>query len=335
MNKYDTIRHLADGNAKRFRPLREEDVVPSEDGPATGGYQIPYFRLSRTSTVVGGYDITMFNYHGHDNAPRMPHYCNFIMKHVLPNVSTEHDVSGYYPIELHDTHAYLPKRKDVDYSNALVFAKDVDDKYPCLIPDPYMIDNYGGRLAIRDDREFEKKESKIMFAGCTTGSMDPAQNQRLQLCEWSLANRGFADFRITNVVQMREADVRKVYARFDDMLMAPIPQQAQYAYKYLLNLDGNTACWDRLMWIASSKSLAFKYNSKHVLWYYPLFQEGTHFMGVDKDTMLQKFTYCQSNPVHAKWMVSNANVLAQNYANHLAAVLYTARLFENFAENRA
>ena len=35
---------------------------------------------------------------------------------------------------------------------------------------------------------------------------------RREVAEWSLANRGFADFRITNVVQMREADVRKVYS---------------------------------------------------------------------------------------------------------------------------
>ena len=323
MNKYESIWHLADGNSKRFRPLRREEV---------DDVTIPYFCIKRSDSVSNNYLIDMFNYEGHANAPRMPHYCNFILKHVLPNLPKNHDATGYYPIELHDTYTYLENGKD--YNNALVFAKHMDDRLPCLVPDPYMIDNYGGRMAIVDNMEFDKKQNNIVFCGGTTGNTNPRLNQRLQLCEWSTRNRDFTDFRITNVVQMREDVVRSVYANFDDMQGKPLPQQAQCINKYILSIDGNTACWDRLMWIANSKSVAMKYQSKEILWYYPLFQEGVHYVSVDKNTLKQQFMYCQSNPNHMKWMISNANAFALNYANHLSALLYTTRLFENFAMNK-
>lgn len=324
MNKYDTIRQLADGNSKRFRPLRMEDVKDQK---------IPYFCIKRSSSANDGYAIDMFNYERHDNAPRMPHYCNYILKHVLPNISPEHDVTGVYQIELHDTYTYL--KNDNNYDNALVFAKGFDDRLPCLVPDPFMIDNYGGRLSLIDPYEHDDKQNKIVFAGSTTGSTDPSLNQRLRLCNWSMAHKNYTDFRITSVVQMREDIVRSVYSNLYDLIAPPMSQQAQYAYKYILNIDGNTACWDRLMWILNSKSLAMKYTSKETLWYYPLVQEGIHYIGVDADTMNKQFTYCQSNSNHVKWMISNANAFARDYANHLAALMYTTRLFENFSMNKA
>ena len=323
MNKYDSIRYLADGNAKRFCPLRVEDVEEVENKG------IPYFCIKRSNDRYG---VEMFNYKTHDNAPRMPHYCNYILNHVLPNISKEFDVTGVYQIELHDTYTYLGNGKD--YDNALVFAKNSEDRFPCLVPDPFMIDNYGGRLNIPDTTEFENKHDRIVFAGGTTGNTDPSKNQRLRVCEWSLGNRSFTEFHITHVAQMREDAVRNVYVRFSDMFVPPLAQAAQYAYKYILSIDGNTACWDRLMWIINSKSLAMKYSSKDILWYYPLLQEGHHYVGVDMQTMHNKFMFCQSNPSHVKWMISNANAFARDYGNHLSTLLYTARLFENFAMNK-
>lgn len=321
MNKYDTIRQLADGNSKRFRPQRMEEVQDQK---------IPFFCIKRSA--IDGYSIDMYGYERHDNAPRMPHYCNFILKHVLPNLAPEHDVTGAYQIELHDTYSYL--NNDKNYDNALVFAKDMDDRLPCLVPDPYMIDNYGGRLSLIDPYEHHAKQDKIVFAGVTTGDMDPSKNERLRLVDWSCKHRDFTDFKITKVVQMREDAIRNVYSNIYDMIGAPLSQQAQYSYKYIMNIDGNTACWDRFMWIMNSKSLAMKYASKQMLWYYPLIQENIHYIGVDLKTIQNQFMFYKSNVDQSKWMVSNANAFARDYANHLAALMYTTRLFENFAMNK-
>jgi hypothetical protein len=329
MNKYDIIRTMADANGKAFKPFR--DTTELKDYFETKGCtrKVPYFCINRHQHG-SGYSIDAFDFEHHDNAPRMKFYCDFLQRHVIPNIAYNCDASGVYPIELHDTHTYLGQDKGV-YDNVFVFAKDSDDRMPCLVPDPYMIANYGGRLQVKDTREFEAKEGKVVFCGGTTGSMDPKLNERIQVCQWG-ATKPFAHFGITNIVQIKEDIVYNAYPQFRTQPF--MSQEEQYKYKYILSIDGNTACWDRLMWIASSKSLAFKYDSKQILWYYPLLMEDQHFAGVTSDTMEKKYNYFEANPAHAKWIINNANHFVNTFANANAATMYMAHLLEAIAANK-
>lgn len=337
MDKYEVIRNIADGNGQRMRPLRDAEEV---EELRLKEKKIPYFSISKDP--FGRYRLEGFNSEGHDNAPRMPFYCTWLQQHVLPHVSSELDVSGIYPIELHDTYAYLdPARREFyERHGGLVFAKRLNDRMPVLVPDPYMIANYGGKLAIKDDVDFAKKKSVISFAGSTTGDMDPKLNLRLRVAHWASASPDMSPISrigITNIVQMPEDAVVKAYGVHDlkRMMVQPMTQQEQYEFKYLLSVDGNTSCWDRLVWIANSRSLLMKYASDHVLWNYPLCVEGHHYVGVDMNNMRSKFAFAEANPHIAQWMTSNANHFAANYANSLAALHYTVRLMENLALNKA
>jgi hypothetical protein len=254
---------------------------------------------------------------------------------VLPNVSDECDVTGLYPIELHDTYVYLQDKPKRLYDNAFVFSKSMGDRAPCLVPDPFLISNYGGKLQLKDPLSFDKKERKIAFCGGTTGNVDPKSNTRLRVCRWGITQKSFTNFGITNVVQMREEAVRCAYPEFDLMKTPFMTQDEQYKYKYLLSIDGNTACWDRLMWIANSQSLPFKYTSDQILWYYPIFLEDQHYIGVDMNSMQNKFMYYEQNPNHANWIIRNANHFVNNYANANAATMYMGRLMEAVSENKS
>lgn len=333
MNKYESINYLADVNAKSFHAFKDEERLMDyvADCGGASAEKVPFFSI-RKSAGRGGYQVQPHNFQHHDNAPRMPFYCNFITNHVLPNTCDEYDASGYYLIELHDTHAYLPKSKV--YDNAMVFAKLFDDRKPCLVPDPFMVSNYGGRMQLKDTKPFDQKIPKIIFRGGTTGSTVPEDNQRLKLSSWAEANP-IADIGISNVVQMTEEVVRRAYPNFDKLLLPYMSQQQHYDYKYILSVDGNTASWDRLMWIANSQSLALKYKSEHMLWYYPLFQEGQHYANVTTDNMVKQFTYYENNALHAQWIIKNANKFTSEYANANAATMYMARLMEGISLNAA
>jgi hypothetical protein len=323
MNHDDAWIFLAQDNAKYLRPLREEDVKDST---------IPYFHVRKDLNGVCGYSIDMFNYENHDNSPRMPYYCNYLLKNVFPNIDNQCNLSGYYQIELHDSYTYLDNGKD--YKNVLTFAKRKQDKYPVLIPDPFMLGNYGGRLSIKDPYAFEQKASKVGFYGVTTGNRKASLNQRLQLANWSVSNRDFTDFHITGIAQMSVDDVLSAYPSFkEDIYRPPVNQQEQYKYKYLMSVDGNTCSYDRLCWIMKSNSLLFKYVSDEILFYYPLLLENTHFVSVNKNNLKNKFTYYENNPRETNNIIMNGTTFVDTFLQPCNTIMYLTYLFENFAEN--
>ncbi len=323
MNTSDTIIYLAQNASKTFFPLQEDD---------TEDISIPYFSVKKNS--YDRYDIEMFNYEKHDNAPRMPYYCDFLLNKVFPNIPHEVDISGIYPIELHDSYTYLNNGKN--YDNVLVFSKDKNDKYPTLLPDPFMVGNYGNRLTIEDPILRKDKNNKIGFYGVTTGNRNASKNERLKLCEWSVANRDFSECYITGIAQMEREDILKAYPdKINQMIHQPVDQYQQYSYKYLLSIDGNTASWDRLCWIMNSQSVLMKYYSNEILWYYPLINDGVHYKGVNIDNMKDTFMFLESNPGLVEFINLNANLFIKNYITPLNTILYTTYLFENIAENKA
>lgn len=325
MNKFDIIECLARHNAKSFRPMREEEASEVE---------IPYFVLKKNAMRTA-YDVTMHNFERHDNAPRMPFICDFLKQHVFPNVE-DADISGVYPIELHDTYTYLSKDTMHRYKNALVFAKDAGDANPCLMPDPYMLSYYGGRLNVKDEVPFQDKVSKIVFRGVSTGTPVPTQNPRINLCQWGNKQAAdITDFGISGIVQMDPDVVRSQVEGLDALMRPPMSQPDHYKYKYILSMDGNTASWDRMLWVAASKSMLMKYTSRQMLWYYPLIMEDQHFVGVDTNNMRSKFNFCEANPNYCRFITANANNFVSQFITPLTPMLYLKALLEEASENKA
>jgi Glycosyl transferase family 90 len=323
MENNDAIIQLAQNNAKAFVPLEEEDVQ---------SLGLPYFQVFKDINGNCGYNIRMYNYEDEPNAPRMPYYCDYLLNHIFPNVRSEYDISGFYPIQLHDSYSYL--NDDKCYDSVLTFAKRKQDKYPILIPDPFQIGNYGGRLNLKDTLSWTDKMDKIGFYGVTTGNKDPLKNKRLQLCDWSYKNRGISDFYITRIAQIDPSAVVKAYPNFKDIIHNPVSQEEQYKYKCLLSVDGNTSSYDRLLWIMNSRSLAFKYSSDDILWYYELLMDNTHFVSVNTDNIEKKFKFHLNNPGLSQLITANANMFVKNFISPMNTMLYTTYLFENMSENK-
>lgn len=319
MNHIDSISYLAQNNSTAYRPLLEEEVKD---------IKIPYFQVYKDS--LGKYAVRMFNYEKHDNAPRMPHYCGHLVNRVFPMLDPSCDITGYYPIELHDSNSYLNNK--IDYKNTFVFAKDKNDTDTTLLPDPYQIEQYGGRLGVIDNTSWNTKIDKIGFYGVTTGNTNPKENQRLKICQWSLGNRDISDFYITRVAQIEPMKILETYPAFKDMTHAPIPQHEQYRYKFLLDIDGNTNRWD--IWHLNTKSLTFKHDTMDMLWYYPLLHPEMHYVDVNVYNMRQKYEYYINNQTIAEHIIYNANTFVKNFITPLNTLIYTKELFENISHNK-
>lgn len=274
--------------------------------------------------------VTMHNYEHHDNSPRMGFVCDYLKSNILHNVKG--DISGCYPIQLHDSYTHLQTNEERDM---FCFAKHKTHRKPVLLPDPFMMGNFGGKLEVKDTIPFQNKIDKLGFYGVSTGNNNPVQNERIRACEWSLGNADISDFKMTGIVQMDPNDVLRSVPRINEMIAKGVPLEQMHSYKYLLSMDGNTASYDRPCWIMNSKSLLFKYASPDILWYYPLLREGQCYMGVENlNDIRTKVTIARNNQNIVQMMVKNANDFVNDYLKPINTMVYTTELFETIASNR-
>ena len=309
MNIQDTILHLAQNNTGKCHPRREEDIDDT----------IPYFSITKND--ISRYKITGYNYENHDNADRMKLWESYMHTMILPNIDPNIDISGYYNIELHDSYTYLENGKN--YDNVLCFSKFKNDKGPVLIPDPYMICNYGGVMqSLNDPNNWKTKQPRICFFGTTTGNRNPELNERINLCKWA-SNKPFCDFKITKVAQMQPSQ------DLNNISCQRVSIQDQLKYKYHLMIDGNTCRFD--VWSFKTNTVVMKYPSKEMLWYYPFLQEDFHYSEVEKSNMENKMKFYETNPHIAEFMMQNAKEMSALLFRSICHQAYTIHLFESLA----
>lgn len=339
----------AASRACRFR--REEDAMDPvyydgqhDDRPLI----LPCFHIWRdgahmhATPVAGSAD-------GHDNAPRLDHICAWIERRVLPHMSLDAAVAqeccGYYRIELHDSYSYLSTSKDTAserYRDAhcLTFARDRTDRRASvsLLPDPFQMDDYGGMLsASRDVTPWSlKTDSRVVFAGSTTGDRDPARNERVRACLWSLGGDASTctNFRLTNVVQMERAALMAVLGpHAAQRLLCPVISPAdQFRHRYIANIVGNTCCWSRVPLVLSSNSVLFNVPHRDVVWYSVLMHADEHFVDAPLNRLVGIRQACEIDPRRCERIVESANRFAQTYLNSTMAAVYTRALFETMED---
>lgn len=322
MERTDAIIYLARQEARKYRFVtKEEDINQT----------LPYFEISKND--VGKYDVKGYNYKGHDNEPRMGFLTNYIKNNVIPNMDPSLNPCGFYNVELHDSYAHLENKKD--YTNCLTFSKNRNDHHVMLLPDLYNISGYGGLLSLKDPYSWEQKKDKIGFFGTTTGNRDPRKNERIQMALWSVHHRDISDIYITHVAQMTVSEIQQAIPNFSQITHPHVPELQQYQYKFLLNINGNTCCWNRMPMILNSSSLCLNMPSADMSFYYPLLHHKTHFVQCQStDDIERQYTYYMHNPKETLFITQNANQFVKETLSANHALLYTVHLFEEMAEQR-
>lgn len=326
MDYYEAILYQATVNARVGRPMREEDVCKD----------IPYFQIHKNN--VGKLQVTSYNYDNHDNSPRMQLYESYLNNSILPNVTTS-DVCGWYNIELHDSYTYLTRPTSYETKGILTFSKYKDDESPVLLPDPFMVLNWGGMLSsFRDETTWSSKQDAACFFGTTTGSRSPDQNHRIRFCMNCLDNP-ILTCKITHIAQMSEYEIMRAYDPtlwsrvYTPIVISPLMQMQ---YKFLISLDGNTCRFD--VWNYATNCVTLKAKSREMLWYYPLLIDGHHFIGFDQENVMDltnKVRYFSKEHGVCQRISENARAFSQNIFQPLSHMQYTIRLFEAMSDNRA
>lgn len=325
MDADEIVKHLGATNGRYGRPMREEEMSPV----------IPYFQIKKND--LGRLTVNCYNYEGHDNEPRMELYREYLQSFVLPNIAGPCDICGFYPLELHDSYTYLDK-PGYKTKGLFTFSKFKSHHKPVLIPDPYMVSNWGNTLGtIKDTVSWENKADKACFFGTTTGCIDPHRNKRINLC-YAAVDLPMLDCKITKVAQIPESSiVASVGAeRWNNMYHRGfVSPQDQMQNKFLLCMDGNTCRFD--VWNYFTNSMTLKSKSMEMLWYYPILSNNEHFVQFDHTNIKGLSDLVQflcTNPSHCKRIVDNANQFAFTYFKPVMHMQYMVSLMEAVSENK-
>jgi len=320
MNNNDLIAFLAKNEARGASNVMCDDDC-----------MFPYISIRKYHYY--SYKVSGMNYKFHPNAGRMKHICDYIQYIIAPNIDTKIDISGNYKIELHDT----IQPRDTS-GGCFCFSKNATDRGDyVLFPDEYQMQNYHGLLTYyQDDLTWDLKKSKALFCGTSTGSTIPSVNERLNACDWAAKNASsFADFYITRVAQMDESAIVSSYPSTHSLFLKKdiIPVKSHYDYRYLVNIAGNTCCWNRLPMIMNSNSLLLNVYNTDICWYYPALHEGVNYVPVKLcgDMLYKTIQYYDANPLEAQIIVRNAHKFVNQFLSKTSSILYTTNLFENIA----
>jgi hypothetical protein len=334
-----TVEHIASSEALRLRPAKDEEELDEMDlSDFDGKKKLPAIRVDRDASKKGRFVVSGMGDRApnHDNAGRLPFLVDWLNRRAMPLVDPESDPTGMYRIELHDSYSYL---EDSDlYRNCISFGRSANSpRSIALFPDPYHMSDFGGAVstASTDAVPWNEKSPKMFFAGTTTGNRDPTLNSRIKACVWAINKRDVAEMYITKVAQMTYQSVVGAYPEFSSATHAPFSVEDHFGYRYLVNICGNTACWNRLPMIMSTGSLVINARSHEAggsdsTWYSPLIREGQHYVGADSANgpdLLKAHAFARSYDRQCRSMVHNANSLSRELFRSSTAATYASTLF--------
>lgn len=253
---------------------------------------------------------------------------NILNSNITPSLRLNKDYNVI--INLHDYH---------DNNGSLSFGAKKNNNV-ALIPDVYQMENYKDSIIYgkNDEKDFNNKINKIIFCGASTGSINPEHNDRINTSIWSVKNSWAINntyIRLNNIVQITYENLngylneRKV--KLPSIMSNHISIEKQLNYKYILSIDGNTWAWDRPIWIMSSNSLFFKYESDNVGWYYELLKEDMHYVSVNRDNMEQKYNFFENNTNQALEIIYNSQKFVDDYCSNEAWEFYFKSLLEELS----
>ena len=162
----------------------------------------------------------------------------------------------------------------------LCFARPRNSPHIC-VPDSHL----GRTVSICNslesiDKPFDQKINKVSFFGSDTGrKYKDGSVQRVNFCQ-KYKNSENVIAKITNFVEQPFDD--SIYSR-------SVSIKDQLDYKYILNINGNTTSWERLIWAMNSNSFCLFLrpppHQDEISWYYHMFDLTQFFITLDSDSI--------------------------------------------------
>lgn len=178
--------------------------------------------------------------------------------------------------------------EDVEVSRFCYTAKP--NSHHILIPDSHNFSTYSKILQIeKNDISFHSKKKKAVFAGSDTGSRRKDGWTMRSLLSFLYKDSDLVNSKIT----YPDADFNKRFSvDMSKIIGGPMSIEDQLKYQIILNVNGNSTSWERLLWAMSSNSLCVfikPFDGEEMYsWYYPV-MEALGICPIIEVTKIEKF----------------------------------------------
>lgn len=178
--------------------------------------------------------------------------------------------------------------EDADISRFCYTAKP--NSHHILIPDSHNFSTYSKVLEIeKSDTPFSSKKKSAIFGGSDTGA-----RRKNGWTMRSLLSYLYKDSKLINSkITFPDADFEKRFSSDkSEIIGKPISIEDQLKHQIILNVNGNSTSWERLLWAMSSNSLCVfikPFDGEEMYsWYYPII-ESLGFCPMVEVTKIEEF----------------------------------------------
>lgn len=213
----------------------------------------------------------------------------------------------------------------LDDPSKFVFARSKSSPHIC-VPDSHLGQTINTCSRLADlDIEWGAKQDKACFFGSDTGLfLTEGLTQRVSICERYL-NSKVVDAKITNFTKTPS---NLAYSS-DFVSIAD-----QLKYKFILNVNGNTTSWERLIWTMASNSLCIyvrpPVDQNDISWYYHMFDFDQAFVYVDENNIESCVKFLLENKETAGYLKQRQKATAEILGGAEFHAQYYAGILEQY-----
>jgi hypothetical protein len=192
---------------------------------------------------------------------------------------------------------------------------------------------YGG---ITDTLSYEDKKIAACFVGSSTGGrvteskLASGALPRLRAAAYFVGNPN-VDFRIAQAVQY-DTERTKSLLEQQPFFSRPMSWPEQFAYRFLLSMDGNGAACSRLAVALKSNSVLVKFDSPYVLYYFSAMKPGRDYIAVSAEPDVEQIIDEElRTPGRFNTIAEGGKSFFARFLNKHSVLHYTGALLRNYA----
>lgn len=208
-----------------------------------------------------------------------------------------------------------------------------------LFPDiDFLALNFYAQEDTKDLLEYEQKNCSAIFVGSTSGASNTAEvvrnltSPRLRIAEY-FRNNPYVHVHLPLVVQCDNAETEKLLREMGYGDGRRIPWREQFRHKFMLSIDGNGATCSRVALALRSSSVLMKYESPHLLYYFPRLIPWEHYIPITTDAQVEEIVKLeQEKPGFFRFIAEAGKDFAGRYLTKEAVTAYAAGLIRLHSE---
>ncbi|MBI3236731.1 MAG: hypothetical protein HYZ48_03395 [Chlamydiales bacterium] len=184
---------------------------------------------------------------------------------------------------------------------------------------------------------WRKKQPAIFWRGSSTGFLLDANNYRalprFQLVRLS-CSYPWLDAQFTQLVQ-GSPSVYQAMVEESKPVSPQISIKYHFAYKYLIDIDGNSCTYSRCRWILMSNSVLIKPLSPNIQWYYKTLQPFVHYVPVAQnlENLEEVYAWLCSHDSEAKKIAFAGQELSKSLFSLESVERYIQLLFSEYKKH--